>query len=157
GNTARATESILGHGLDAALFVASARALLRTSLADGHPPARAAQRANAFLCSDMDDGRFMTLFLGIYSARESELAYVNAGQNKPLIVGPAGVRSLDRTGLPLGLVADGPAYTTRRLPVSPDENLLLFTDGLRATPPATCSGGNGSSTFSGCTRRRSRT
>ncbi|MFJ9543511.1 PP2C family protein-serine/threonine phosphatase [Streptomyces sp. NPDC101225] len=55
------------------------------------------------------------------------------GHDPPLLVGPAGVRSLPPgDGLPLGLgdlVADGRPHV-RRVPLAPGETLLLTTDGV---------------------------
>lgn len=57
---------------------------------------------------------------------------VNFGHEPPLVLGPHGVRTLPAgAGLPLGLgdLADSPPVV-QRVPLAPDETLLLFTDGV---------------------------
>ncbi|MFJ3305939.1 PP2C family protein-serine/threonine phosphatase [Streptomyces sp. NPDC086549] len=83
-----------------------------------------------------DDGdRFATaVLLGYSDADAGTVEIVNFGHEPPLAAGPHGVRRLppgDR--LPLGLAdllpGAGPPVTVR-VPVAPDETLLLTTDGV---------------------------
>ncbi|MER6137280.1 PP2C family protein-serine/threonine phosphatase [Streptomyces sp. NPDC001815] len=60
---------------------------------------------------------------------------VNFGHEPPLVVGPSGVRALPPgDGLPLGLGGlagpDSGVPPVRRVPLAPDETLLLVTDGV---------------------------
>jgi len=130
GRTAIVMGDVTGHGLGAALFVFTARALLRAGMSEEPDLARAMTRANRFLKRDMGGERFMTLFLGLFDADLAEIEFVNAGHPPPLIAGPRGVRELSRTALPLGLMEDASYDVRGRARIAPDECLLAYTDGV---------------------------
>jgi sigma-B regulation protein RsbU (phosphoserine phosphatase) len=120
---------VAGHGVEAALFVAEARALIRAGLAEGSPLAAVVARANWMLRRDMSAGRFLTLFAAVHNAAAEELEYVNAGHVPPLVVGPGGIRELGRTGLPLALSEDH-RPDVHRTPFGSQDLLFAYTDGL---------------------------
>ena len=39
---------------------------------------------NNFLENDMEDGKFMTMFMGVYDPATSELTYVSCGHDEPM-------------------------------------------------------------------------
>ncbi|AJP02755.1 integral membrane protein [Streptomyces cyaneogriseus subsp. noncyanogenus] len=80
-----------------------------------------------------DGDRFATaVLLGFPEDAPDAVDAVVFGHEPPLAVGPGGVRQLPAgDGLPLGLGELAPARpTVRRLPLAPDETLLLVTDGV---------------------------
>lgn len=75
---------------------------------------------------------FVTLFYGIADVRAATLRYANAGHNAPLLFRRSPRRrtvTLKRTGLPLGLFAEG-RWGRRTIRIQPGDTLLLYTDGL---------------------------
>lgn len=127
--TALVVGDVAGHGVEAAFFVFTARALVRWGLGEGDDLAAVVARANRLLCRDMTGGRFLTLFVAIHDAAAGQLEYVNAGHLPALVAGAHGVRELERTGLPLGLMADA-RHEVRRIPFGAGELLFAYTDGL---------------------------
>ncbi|MEV6962998.1 PP2C family protein-serine/threonine phosphatase [Streptomyces sp. NPDC051207] len=80
-----------------------------------------------------DADRFATAVLLCFPAKgDGVVEAVVFGHEPPLAVGAGGVRSLPGCGaLPLGLAELDPAPPpVHRVPVAPDETLLLFTDGV---------------------------
>jgi len=81
-----------------------------------------------------DDGeRFATAVLvGFPLGDDSHVEVISFGHEPPLVVAPDGVRSLPPgDGLPLGLAElAGGTPPTLRVPLAPDETLLLVTDGV---------------------------
>jgi serine phosphatase RsbU (regulator of sigma subunit) len=130
GRTALFVGDVSGHGLGAALFVFTARALLRAGLADGEDLATVLRRANAFLSRDMVGERFMTLFVGLFDERTATLEWVNAGHVPPLVAGGGGLRELRRTAMPLGILAEAPPPKPQALELGRDELLFAYTDGV---------------------------
>ncbi|MFR9798139.1 PP2C family protein-serine/threonine phosphatase [Streptomyces sp. MS06] len=80
-----------------------------------------------------DGDRFATaVLLGFPADRPDAVDVVNFGHEPPLIVGPAGVRSMPGgDGLPLGLgELTEQRPTVRRVALAPGETVLLVTDGV---------------------------
>ncbi|MGQ0613817.1 MAG: PP2C family protein-serine/threonine phosphatase [Planctomycetaceae bacterium] len=130
GRTGILLGDVSGHGLGAALFVLTARALLRSGLQAGVALAPLLERTNAFLCRDMGGERFLTLFAAIYDGGTGTLTYLNAGHVPPLLLGPAGLRELPRTSLPLGVLEEARYNAVRQERLAPGECLLAYTDGV---------------------------
>jgi sigma-B regulation protein RsbU (phosphoserine phosphatase) len=129
GRTALLVGDVAGHGVEAALFVFAARALVRSGLDEGAALPEVVARTNRLLCRDMSGGRFLTLFAAVHDAGEDLLEYVNAGHVPAIVARPGGTQELERTGLPLGLVEDA-RHEVRRLAFGPEDLLFAYTDGL---------------------------
>ncbi len=130
GRTGLLLGDVSGHGLGAALFVLTARALLRSGLLAGVALAPLLERTNAFLCRDMGNERFLTLFAAIYDGTTGMLTYLNAGHVPPLVLGSSGLRELPRTSLPLGVLEEARYNAVRQERLAPGECLLAYTDGV---------------------------
>ncbi|MGH7163371.1 MAG: PP2C family protein-serine/threonine phosphatase, partial [Planctomycetota bacterium] len=130
GNTALLMGDVAGHGLGAAAFVFTARALLRSGLAEGRDPRDVVTRANRFLCRDMAEGRFMTLFLGVHDPEKGELSFLNAGHTPPLVVEPGSLRELERTSVPLGVLDSARYDKLVTVPLSAGATFFAYTDGV---------------------------
>jgi sigma-B regulation protein RsbU (phosphoserine phosphatase) len=127
--TALLVGDVSGHGVEAAFFVFTARAMVRWGLGEGGALENVVARMNRLLCRDMSSGKFLTLFAAVHDADAGTLEYVNAGHVSPFVAGPGGVRELERGGLPLGLVDDA-RHEARREPFGASDLLFAFTDGL---------------------------
>jgi sigma-B regulation protein RsbU (phosphoserine phosphatase) len=131
GAVALVVGDVSGHGLGAALFMASVRALLRTLLHTVRDPLTAFSGLNTFLCRDMPDESFMSLFLGVLDPPAKRLRYVSAGHNPPFLWRPDGtVLELERTGPVLGVVEEFAYRMAEAPPLQAGDALLLYTDGL---------------------------
>ncbi|TWT78551.1 Phosphoserine phosphatase RsbU [Posidoniimonas polymericola] len=126
---------VMGHGVAAALLMATARGILRSrceapgSLADflGH--------LNEMLVVDTQGERFMTMLLVTLSGDRDELRWASAGHGPPLVYDPSTdtFAELDGGGLPLGLM-EGEEYEEHVLAgVRPGSVVLTTTDGLEET------------------------
>jgi sigma-B regulation protein RsbU (phosphoserine phosphatase) len=102
-----AVGDVMGHGIAAALLMATARAALRaTSAREGSLGALMSQ-VNQVLASDYDrHGRFMTMALVIIDPGDRSLRWASAGHDPPILYHPAEDRFDELSGgdLPLGLV-----------------------------------------------------
>ena len=126
-----------GHGIAAALFMATGRALLRGGQGAGSSPAALLTLANALLWQDTaDSGRFITLYFlrltrgGL--AGSGRLLWSRAGHDPAMIYDPATDRfeELLGPGLPLGVLPDY-VYEEQSCPgLMPGQVLLLGTDGI---------------------------
>lgn len=123
---------VVGHGVGAAILTAATRAFLRASLLSESDPGRILERVNNLLSRDMEDGRFVTLFLGVLDPQRSCFVYSSAGHDPPILLCHGGkkILDLDSTGLPLGIISDTDFPAEGPLSLEPDDLLLLMTDGL---------------------------
>jgi phosphoserine phosphatase RsbU/P len=130
GRLAFAIGDVTGHGLDAALVMASAHAAMRAFATSEPKPAGVIQGVNRYLAGYLPDGMFMTLVLGFYDPSSGHLAYVRAGENPPLIVRGDGQAAPLLGGAPMLGIESSVACTEDSLELAPGEMLLAFTDGI---------------------------
>ncbi|MCC6681480.1 MAG: SpoIIE family protein phosphatase [Phycisphaeraceae bacterium] len=132
-----AVGDVMGHGLPAALLMATARGILRSRCDSSSDLADILHHANRHV---MDRGRadrerFMTLLLLALEARTGRMRFASAGHGCPLVYDAAGDRFLpiDGGGVPLGVLGD-PDYQEHAITrPTPGSIILLGTDGLWET------------------------
>ncbi len=124
-----AVGDVCGKGIPASLFMTVVINTLRSAARDESDVAATLARTNAILCRDNEASMFATLFYGVLDLEKHVLDYGNCGHNAPLIISPAGIRTLATTGVPVGLIPNRQA-ATHQISLSPDEVMLLFTDGV---------------------------
>lgn len=124
-----ALADVSGKGMAAALLSANIQALVRSISRAGGEPLVLVKQINEHLCRHTPPGFFATAVFLLLNRDSGELTYSNAGHNAPIIFGNGEIRSLEATGVPLGLFPDA-AYETRTAPLNPGDSLVLFTDGL---------------------------
>ena len=119
---------VSGKGVAASLLSAYLHATFRSLAPTGLTLARLLERANRLLCESTLSSNFVTLVAGRVSAK-GEVEIANAGHPHPLIVQAGRIRSIETTGLPLGLFFSG-AYRTVRTTMAPGDTLFVYSDGL---------------------------
>jgi len=118
-------------GMPAALFMAWARSTIRASITGACYPADCVTHANRVLCTDTENGMFVTMCYAQLNPATGELVYVNAGHNPPLLYRRDGwqLTELARTGMVLG-VDDTHCYEQRTLQLDPGDFVVFYTDGV---------------------------
>ena len=126
---------VAGHGIGAALIMATARALLRAFLRPGADPAAAVGELNDSLGGDMEGGRFMTLFLGALDVPRRRLSCIRAGHNPALLFrrGSDAFEELEGPGVALGFMKGYGYGESAPVEIGPGDVLFLFTDGIVET------------------------
>jgi sigma-B regulation protein RsbU (phosphoserine phosphatase) len=126
---------VSGHGIGAALLMASARGVLRThAVCHEGDVAWLFRLLNRHLLRDTGDEQFMTLFYGVLDARERTLLWNSAGHGPVLLRRRSGkVEELSPTGLPLGIMREANWPPSGPLVLEPGDALLIGTDGLWET------------------------
>jgi sigma-B regulation protein RsbU (phosphoserine phosphatase) len=122
---------VSGKGLGAALLMSNILAAFRILYRDpDFSLERAVERVNSQLVSYSAPEVFATLFIGLATPDHSEIQFINAGHNPPLLVRPSGeVTTLEPTGVLVGAFeSDGWQVATVRL--MPGDFILVFTDGV---------------------------
>jgi sigma-B regulation protein RsbU (phosphoserine phosphatase) len=131
-----AVGDVSGHGVAAALLMATARALIRSSVIYAETLGQAVTHANRLLCLDTAaSGDFMTLLLMVINVRSGKIHWVRAGHDPAILYDPVEDRftELSGSGIALG-VDESHEYTEySHNGWGPNQILLITTDGLWET------------------------
>ena len=126
---------VTGHGVAAAMLMATARGILRSRCMEPGSLANLLTHMNALLVKDTTGGRFMTMFLMTLDAERGEMRWASAGHDPPFIYEPETGRFIEPTdgGVPLGIVV-GTVYEEYSFPeVRTGHIFLAATDGVWET------------------------
>lgn len=132
GRVLVAVGDVMGHGIAAALLMATARAALRAHAWRHGSLGELMDRVNAVLAREARHGRFMTMVLVIVDPLECTVRWASAGHDPPIIFDARESRFLDLEGgdLPLGVMEDTcyEEYVLTGLP--PGSIVFIGTDGI---------------------------
>lgn len=127
---------VSGHGIGAALLMASARGALRAyafqstqSLSDLFAS------LNRHLVRDTKEGQFLTLFFGILHEDQQSLSWVSAGHESALWLKKkeGRIQELPNTGMPLGITPEVHHPMAGPIVFEAGDIVLISTDGIRET------------------------
>ncbi|MBO7148041.1 MAG: SpoIIE family protein phosphatase [Lentisphaeria bacterium] len=124
---------VSGKGIPAALFMATAKTLMRSLAANHHSPAEILLHTNNFLAAENDTCMFITVFCGILDCRTGEVVCCNAGHNLPFRKNTSSA-TMEKfaSGFPLGpFPQEGKGFCKEeRITLTENELLILYTDGF---------------------------
>lgn len=122
---------ISGKGIPAAVFMGSARNLIRSERPMMKSPAAFIKKINSKIFEDSESGMFITLFYAYVDVEEKRVTFVSAGHNPQLLLNSktGSWQSLKGKGRALGLLPDT-EYEEQTIPFDRDDMLVLFTDGV---------------------------
>jgi len=118
-------------GMPAAMFMALSRSVIRSVVGQQSDLSKEMTKANHLIWRDSSEGTFITLFYAQFEANNGNVAYVNAGQNPPLLFQPDLKRfeTLNRTGMAVGVEGDT-LYKQGIAKLKKGDFLLMYTDGV---------------------------
>jgi sigma-B regulation protein RsbU (phosphoserine phosphatase) len=120
---------VSGKGVPASLIMASVRAALRAQVDNVYYLYEVMRRVNQMLVRDTKDTEFVTLFYGVYDARNKRLTYCNAGHPPPLLLRGGKITELASDNMVLGVNPDEP-YSQSIIELKSGDELLIYTDGV---------------------------
>lgn len=133
GRVAITIGDVLGHGLDAAVWMSRLRNGLRAAMFGDPDPARALEIVDQMLRSEGEEEFFTTALVALVDPVRQTLCCASAGHPGPLIWTGTGevMDPFRERGLPLGLRHIQPAVqTAQTLNVRAGAFAVFFTDGL---------------------------
>jgi sigma-B regulation protein RsbU (phosphoserine phosphatase) len=121
---------VADKGAAAALFMASARGMIRSHALAGYSPFETLARTNDLIVADANDGTFVTVYYSLFGA-EGTGVHVNAGHNPPVLYRhrERSVSFLPRGGRALGWFVNNP-LTPEEMRLQPGDVIVYYTDGL---------------------------
>ena len=133
GKIAVVVGDVSGHGIPAALLMATVRARLRQRYFQSGGIEQVVCDVNRQLAEDVrDSGRFMTLFMGELDRKNEYFSWLNAGHEPAVIYGPDANKIDVLAGggsLPLGVV-DDLVYKAHSRIVKSGQIIAIATDGI---------------------------
>ena len=131
GRVAVVIGDVSGHGLQAALVMAQARAYLRAFVKTTDSIARVLELLNESLVPDLTGGRFITLFAAVVDPEGGRVEWSNGGHNPPLLRRADGeIVELRATDPLVGVLAGHEYRKGEPFELQPGDALLLYTDGI---------------------------
>ena len=120
---------VAGKGVGAAMLMVELRSTVRANWQSG-PLAEVATRINGDFHLNIPADRYATFFLGRLCPDSGRLTYVNAGHNRPLLVGADGrCETLGEGGMAFGSFADS-GYDEAQVSMQANDTLVVFSDGI---------------------------
>jgi sigma-B regulation protein RsbU (phosphoserine phosphatase) len=127
-----AVGDVSGHGIPAALLMATIRAFVKSKITPQNSIAESIASVNRLLAQDTGDtGQFVTLFYAEISPVESVLRWIRAGHDPALFYDP-GMEKFEELwgeGIALGIDPDG-IYQEKVRKISGGQILVIGTDGI---------------------------
>lgn len=122
---------VSGKGIPAALFMMTAKTLIKNQAQLNISPANVFTSANEQLCENNEAGMFVTAFMGVLEISTGRFTYVNAGHNPPLIKKSGGqfYWLKTRLGFVLGGM-EGIHYRQEELIFEKNDIFFSYTDGV---------------------------
>lgn len=122
---------VSGKGIPAAMFMMTAKTLIKSYAESGMPIEEVFNNANATLCENNETGMFVTAWAGFVNLETGEINYVNAGHNSPIVIRKNGSVEYLKTRPNFVLAGmDGIKYRSATLYMNPGDRVFLYTDGV---------------------------
>ena len=119
---------VSGKGIAASMLMAHLHAIFRSLISLDLPVDQLVERANHVFSDATMPAYYATLVCG-RARRSGAIEICNAGHCPPLLVSRDDVKSIDATGLPIGIFCRE-QYAASEFQLEPGDSLLLYTDGL---------------------------
>ena len=122
---------VSGKGIPAAMFMMSAKSIIKSIVETGASPGVAFTKANEKLCIDNDAEMFITAWLGVMDINTGHVVYANAGHNPPVLKKEDGLFEYlkCRPGFVLAGM-EGINYKDFELDLKDGMSIFLYTDGV---------------------------
>ena len=122
---------VSGKGIPAAMFMMTAKTLIKGFAESGMEVDEVFTHANEKLCEGNDAGMFVTAWIGVLDLRTGLLSYANAGHNPPVIKKKDGQYEYLRTRANFILAGmESVKYKKHEIQLQPGDEIYLYTDGV---------------------------
>ena len=122
---------ISGKGIPAALFMGTARNVLRAESRINNQPGQLLTHANKYIYEDSEYGMFVTAFYMLIDSHNKLLTYGSGGHNNQLLIRSRSKETirLNAKGIALGIINNA-QYEEKALFFEDNDLVVMFTDGV---------------------------
>ena len=122
---------VSGKGIPAAMFMMTAKTIIKDLAESGMAVNDIFTKANEKLCENNESGMFVTAWMGILDLTTGQVQVANAGHNPPLLKRADGSFEYLKTRAGFVLAGmEGVRYRVGELTLNPGDRLFLYTDGV---------------------------
>ena len=122
---------VSGKGIPAAMFMMTAKTIIKDLAERGLAVNEIFTQANEKLCENNESGMFVTAWMGILDLTTGNVQFANAGHNPPLLKRADGSFEYLKTRAGFVLAGmEGVRYRAGEITLSPGDRLFLYTDGV---------------------------
>ena len=122
---------VSGKGIPAAMFMMTAKTIIKDLAESGMAVNDIFTKANEKLCENNESGMFVTAWMGILDLTTGNVRFANAGHNPPLLKRADGSFEYLKTRAGFVLAGmEGVRYRVGELTLKPGDRLFLYTDGV---------------------------
>ena len=122
---------VSGKGIPAAMFMMTAKTIIKDLAESGIAVNEIFTKANEKLCENNESGMFVTAWMGILDLKTGNLQFANAGHNPPLLKRAEGSFEYLKTRAGFVLAGmEGVRYRVGELTLYPGDRIFLYTDGV---------------------------
>ena len=122
---------VSGKGIPAAMFMMTAKTIIKDLAESGMAVNDIFTKANEKLCENNESGMFVTAWMGILDLTTGNVQFANAGHNPPLLKRTDGsfITLKTRAGFVLAGM-EGVRYRVGEIALNEGDRLFLYTDGV---------------------------
>ena len=122
---------VSGKGIPAAMFMMTAKTIIKDLAERGLAVNEIFTQANEKLCENNESGMFVTAWMGILDLTTGNVQFANAGHNPPLLKRADGSFEYLKTRAGFVLAGmEGIRYRAGEITLNPGDRLFLYTDGV---------------------------
>ena len=122
---------VSGKGIPAAMFMMTAKTIIKDLAESGMAVNDIFTKANEKLCENNESGMFVTAWMGILDLTTGNVQFANAGHNPPLLKRADGSFEYLRTRAGFVLAGmEGIRYRVGEITLNEGDRLFLYTDGV---------------------------
>ena len=122
---------VSGKGIPAAMFMMTAKTIIKDLAESGMAVNDIFTKANEKLCENNEADMFVTAWMGILDLTTGQVKFANAGHNPPLLKRANGSFEYLKTRAGFVLAGmEGVRYRVGELTLNPGDRLFLYTDGV---------------------------
>ena len=122
---------VSGKGIPAAMFMMTAKTIIKDLAESGMAVNDIFTKANEKLCENNESGMFVTAWMGILDLTTGNIQFANAGHNPPLLKRADGSFEYLKTRAGFVLAGmEGVRYRSGEITLYPGDRLFLYTDGV---------------------------
>ena len=122
---------VSGKGIPAAMFMMTAKTIIKDLAESGMAVNDIFTKANEKLCENNESGMFVTAWMGIMDLTTGIVQFSNAGHNPPLLKRADGSFEYLKTRAGFVLAGmEGICYRAGEITMDPGDRLFLYTDGV---------------------------